>query len=71
MLSRRAFNAESKSKGFTIAEMSMRTWVSEPSKMITNWNTVKNGAVSFLGGISVAAALMAMFYTPASEALGE
>lgn len=69
VLSRRAFNGES--KGFTIAEMSMRTWVMQPGTMIIHWLTVRIAAFSILGAISLAAAIMAMLYTTASDALGK
>ena len=69
ILSRRAFHGES--KGFTIAEISMRTWVMQPGTMITHWQPVRNAIFSRLGAISLAAALMAMLYTTASDALGK
>lgn len=69
VLSRRAYT--NKSKGITIAEMSMRAWVMQPGTMITHWQTVRYAAFSFLGVISLFAALMAMLYTTASDALGK
>ncbi|MCJ1425910.1 hypothetical protein MMC29_003811 [Sticta canariensis] len=67
VLSRRAYTNQS--KGITIAEMSMRAWVMQPGTMITHWQTVRYAAFSFLGVISLFAALMAMLYTTASDAL--
>lgn len=69
VLSRKTFYGES--KGFTIAEMSMRTWVMQPGTMITHWLPVKNAVFSKLGAISLAAVLLAMFYTTASDVLGK
>lgn len=69
VLSRKAF--ASTSKGITVAEMSMRAWVMQPGTMITHWQTVRYAAFSYLGAISLFAALMAMLYTTASDALGK
>lgn len=69
VLSRRAFISQS--KGITVADMSMRAWVMQPGTMITNWQTVRYAAVSYLGFVSLLAALMAMLYTTASDALGK
>ena len=69
VLSRRAL--VKKSKGITIAEMSMRSWIMQPGTMITHWETVRYAAFSFLGGLAMLTALMAMFYTTASDALGQ
>ena len=59
----------SNSKGITIAEMAMRAWVQQPGTMITHWESVRYAGLTFLGAISLTAALMAMFYTTASDAL--
>lgn len=69
VLSRRAFIA--KSKGITIAEMTMRAWVMQPGTLITHWETVRHAALTFLGMIALTAALVATLYTTASDALGE
>ena len=69
VLSRRAL--VKRSKGITIAEMSMRSWIMQPGTMITHWETVRYAALSFLGGLAMLTALMAMFYTTASDALGQ
>lgn len=69
VLSRKAFAHNS--KGITIAEMSMRAWVMQPGTMITQWQTVRHAAFSFLGVVSLLAALVAMLYTTASDALGK
>ena len=67
VLSRRAFRM--RSKGITIAEMSMRSWVMQPGTMITHWETIRYAGLTILGIIALLAALMAMIYTTASDAL--
>lgn len=69
VLSRRAF--AKKSKGITIAEMSMRSWIMQPGTLMTHWENVGHAAFTLLGSIALIAALMAMVYTTASDALGE
>lgn len=69
VLSRRAI--AKRSRGITIAEMSMRSWVMQPGTMITHWDSVKYAGTTFLGAIALTAALMAMLYTTASDALGK
>lgn len=69
VLSRRAF--VKKSKGITIAEMSMRSWVMQPGTLMTHGETVRYAAFTLLGTIALLAALMGMVYTTASDALGE
>ena len=68
VLSRRAVSK--RSKGVTLAEMSMRNWIMQPGTMLTHWETVRYAAFSFLGLVALAAAVMAMLYTSASDALG-
>lgn len=58
-----------KKKGVTIAEMSMRSWVMQPGTMIAHWESVKYAGLTFLGVFALLAALMAMIYTTASDAL--
>lgn len=69
VLSRRAI--AKRSRGITIAEMSMRSWVMQPGTMITHWESVKYAGTTFLGALALIAALMAMLYTTASDALGK
>jgi hypothetical protein len=57
------------SKGITIAEMSMRTWVIQPGSMLTHWQTLRYAGWTFLGVLSFVAALGAILYTTASDAL--
>ena len=68
-LSRRAFRKSTTSGGMSIAEMTMRTWVMQPGTLITHWEAVRYSARTFLGGITLLAALAAIFYTTAAEAL--
>lgn len=67
VLSRRSLVKSS--RGVTIAEMSMRTWVIQPGFMITHWKHLQHVGLTVLGAISLTAALVAMFYTTASDAL--
>ncbi|CZT10179.1 uncharacterized protein RAG0_14723 [Rhynchosporium agropyri] len=67
VLSRRSLVKSS--RGVTIAEMTMRTWVVQPGFMITHWQALKHVGFTILGCITLTAAFMAMFYTTASDAL--
>lgn len=67
VLSHRAFVKQS--RGVTISEMQMRSWVMQPGTMITHWQTLRHAAFSFLGVIALSAALVAMLYTTASDGL--
>jgi len=68
VLSRRAFIKNS--KGITIADMSLRSWIMQPGTMITHWESVRYAAWTFLGMIALTATFIAMLYTTASDALG-
>lgn len=67
LLSTRALSRNG--KGVTIAEMAMRSWVMQPGTMLTHFESVKYAAATFLGVFALLAALMAMVYTTASDAL--
>ncbi|CAK3999444.1 Hypothetical predicted protein [Lecanosticta acicola] len=67
-LARRAFTLENP-RGITLAEMSMRTWILQPGTMFTQPESVKYAGISFLGIVSLLAALLAVLYTSASTAL--
>ena len=56
-------------RGVSIAEMTMRTWVIQPGSMITHWQNIRYAGLSILGVITLTAALVAMLYTTASDAL--
>lgn len=70
---RSSFSAEdpllSIPKALQIAEMSMTTGVIQPGFMITHWQAVRYVGWTFLGTLPFIAALCAMFYTAASDAL--
>ena len=68
-LSRRAFDHD-QSKGMTLAEMSMRTWVVQPASIIPKIRNLGQIIFSRLGALTLIAALLAMFYTTASDVLG-
>ena len=68
-LSRRAF-CHDQSKGMTIAEMSMRTWVVQPASIIAKCRDLGHIILSRLGALTIIAALLAVFYTTASNVLG-
>lgn len=55
--------------GMSIAAMSMRSWILQPGTMMTNWESVRYAANTFLGILALLAALMSMIYTVASQAL--
>ncbi|KAF2834162.1 hypothetical protein M501DRAFT_944746 [Patellaria atrata CBS 101060] len=67
VLSRRAFMKEG--KGVTLAEWNMRSWILQPATMFTHWEAVKYAALSVLGASSLIAAIVAMLYTTAANAL--
>ena len=68
VLSRRAFIRE-QGRGVTLAEMSMRNWITQPGTLVTQWNAVKYAGLSLLGALSLVAAIMATLYTAAASAL--
>lgn len=43
----------------------------QPGTMLTHWESVKYAGTTSLGAIALIAALMAMLYTTASDALGK
>ncbi|KAM3452057.1 hypothetical protein MY3296_004794 [Beauveria thailandica] len=57
------------SQGITLAEMSMREWVNEPGTLLTNPRSIKHSGFTLLGLLSLFAALVAAFYTTASDAM--
>ena len=67
VLSRRSLIKSS--RGVTIAELTLRTWVIQPGFMITHFQQIAHAAFSFLGCITLVAAIISMFYTTASDAL--
>lgn len=67
VLSRRSFVKAS--RGVTIPELTMRTWVVQPGFMITHWQHIRQLGLTILGAITLTAAIVATFYTTASDAL--
>lgn len=68
-LSHRAFFHPS--RGISISEMSMRAWVVQPGTMISHWNILRNGILSWLGLATFLVAWLAMLHTSASDALSK
>ncbi|KAK8174217.1 hypothetical protein IWX90DRAFT_366229, partial [Phyllosticta citrichinensis] len=69
VLSRRSLSVRTTKRGVSLAEMNMRNWVTQPGNMVVNWETVRYASFSILGVISAIAAVCAMLYTSASDAL--
>ena len=69
-LSRRAHDPNSL-RGVSLAEMSMRTWLTQPSTIFARVEVLGHTAKSWLGVVSLVAALLATFYTTASNTLGK
>lgn len=67
VLTRRAIAR--RSRGMTLAEMTMRNWVIQPGSLITHCESVPYAAVTVLGALSLTASVVAMFYTTASDAM--
>jgi hypothetical protein len=67
-LSRRASSTHRRT-GVTLAELNMRSWIMQPGTMISRWESLRYAGLSFLGFVSVAAAVFATLYTPACSAL--
>ena len=58
-----------KSRGITIAELTMRNWVLQPAFMITHFETLRYASLTFLGLLTLINGFVAMFYTTASDSL--
>ncbi|KAH8600951.1 hypothetical protein B0O99DRAFT_294576 [Bisporella sp. PMI_857] len=67
VLTRRSLSKDS--RGVTISEFSMKTWVIQPAFMITNFKNMRHASLSILGGLALAAAFVSTFYTTASDSL--
>ncbi|TWU72033.1 hypothetical protein ED733_001305 [Metarhizium rileyi] len=68
-LTRRAYQ---KSRGLTLAEISMRGWINKPGAWFGNWQTLRYGGRTILTPLTVMmilATIGATLYTPASDAL--
>ncbi|OQO09097.1 hypothetical protein B0A48_05988 [Cryoendolithus antarcticus] len=66
-LARRAHDKAA--RGITLAEISMRSWILQPGTLITHWESVRYAGITLLGVISLLAAVMAMLYVTAANAL--
>ncbi|KAL4875706.1 hypothetical protein BJY04DRAFT_154368 [Aspergillus karnatakaensis] len=67
VLTRRAITEGS--RGISIADMSMRTWIMQPGSLIVHWESLRYSGWTILGAITLTATLVAMLYTTAAEAL--
>ncbi|KAI2630100.1 hypothetical protein GGS21DRAFT_215407 [Xylaria nigripes] len=67
VLTRRAFSRLS--RGVNLAEMTMRNWVIQPGSLLTHWQGISYAAPTVLGGLTLTAALCALLYTTASDAM--
>ncbi|KAI4724334.1 hypothetical protein E4T49_07930 [Aureobasidium sp. EXF-10728] len=73
MVSRRALDVcprrrQTKS-GITLAEIDLRAWVVQPGTMLTHFSSFRSSVISPLGAFSLVAAISALLYTTASDAL--
>lgn len=68
LLSRRAL--ASGSEGVSIADMTLRTWITQPGSLLMQWETLRYVGWTTLGALTLIVALVAMLYTTAAEALG-
>jgi len=53
LLSRRAIEKRSKRPGISIAEMTMRSWITQPGTLLAQWMAVRYAALTLLGGIAL------------------
>jgi hypothetical protein len=57
-------------RGITLAEMTTRTWTSQPGTLVTRFTAARYAVFSFLGAFALVATVMGMLYTAAAQALG-
>ncbi|KAL4922071.1 hypothetical protein BDW62DRAFT_76928 [Aspergillus aurantiobrunneus] len=67
VLTRRALTKGS--RGISISDMSMRTWIMQPGSLIVHWESLRYSGWTILGAITLTATVVAMLYTTAAEAL--
>ncbi|KAL4906011.1 hypothetical protein BDW74DRAFT_167622 [Aspergillus multicolor] len=67
VLSRRAITKGS--RGISIADMSMRSWIMQPGTMVVHWHSLRYSGLTVLGVIALVVTFVAMLYTTAAEAL--
>ncbi|KAL3483514.1 hypothetical protein BJX62DRAFT_249435 [Aspergillus germanicus] len=57
------------SRGMSIADMSMRTWIMQPGSILMHWESLRYSGGSVLGVLTIISTLVSMLYTTAAEAL--
>jgi hypothetical protein len=67
-LARRAHDKKTE-HGITLAEISMRSWILQPGTLFTHWESVRYAGVTLLGFVSLLAAILALLYVTAANAL--
>ncbi|PKY06156.1 hypothetical protein P168DRAFT_288114 [Aspergillus campestris IBT 28561] len=67
VLSRRALLR--RSRGITIPEMNLRTWIMQPGSLLVQGEMLRQAAGTVLGVLALTAAIVSMLYTTAAEAL--
>lgn len=67
VLSRRALTHQS--KGMNIAELTMRSWVTQPGSLITHASSIRFAGWTFLGILTLLATVTASLYTTAADTL--
>lgn len=67
-LARRAHDKKTE-QGITLAEISMRSWILQPGTLVTHWESVRYAGVTLLGFVSLLAAILALLYVTAANAL--
>ncbi|ROV96279.1 hypothetical protein VMCG_07717 [Cytospora schulzeri] len=66
VLTRRAIGT---SEGMTMAEMTMRTWITQPGNLLANGYTLRYTGHTLLGILTLIATMVAMLYTTASDTM--
>lgn len=67
VITRRSF--VNKSRGVSLAEMTMRNWVIQPGSLFTHWDNVPHAAGTVLGVLTLLATVCGILYTTASDAM--
>ncbi|RAK96163.1 uncharacterized protein BO80DRAFT_392328 [Aspergillus ibericus CBS 121593] len=67
LLSRRAL--AQRSEGVGIADITLRTWITQPGSLLMQWDMLRYIGWTMLGGLTLIITLAAMLYTTAAEAL--
>ena len=67
-LARRVYKKEDH-HGVTLAEMRMRSWITQPGTIFIQWETVRHAGISALGLLALLSAVFAILYTSAATAL--